>query len=308
MPLRRAVVSAALILASAPVARADDAADRKAARALLDAQIAALDDGDAVAYAATFVPDNADEARAVLVLPHADTVFAGIARITDEVRRWAPDGRMLGRARLIGDPAIAIRSSAAQITAELELTIMDKPRWRTEQVNGKTVTVIDTAHGDTSSLRMTALFVEHGGRWRAAAVMFSRPVDDKAMTTTRFAGYPGGGAGPLADLLDHPRSLAGAFDTTDADAIVIGTAPDERATGAAARALLRKWSRRRLQVIGDADGIDFGGSGYAAATVALKRGRTRIVLTALVIAHAALRTDGTKGWQVTSVHYGYPRR
>ena len=263
-------------------ARADDTAE---VRAALDKHLAALAKHDGRAFAATFLPDVGDK-TAVFIPPDVDTTHAGLEAIATGLQEWPSRGWRISAASFIGVPQIEVEAGAATIAADVRITLQ----------NGRS---------DTLDVRMTGLFVERDAGWKAAAVMLSRPVDDKQLRRQTFGGYEGEG-GVLAALLE-PKKLAKAFEASGSS-IVIGTSANERARGAAGARLLKRWQKLDVRIVGDPDEYDGGGWGFTAATVMWVRKKYDIItMTALVIARAGLLARGGKGWRVTSVHFGATR-
>lgn len=252
------------------------AKQRAAAKVVFDAQIAALRAGDATAFAATFIEDGA-AAR----LPDG-AIVAKRSDIAPAITAWL--GGKPTSVAVAGEPSIAARPNATWITADL--TVATKAR--------------------TDTLRFTEMIVGlYDDKGSAAAVMLSRAVDDKQLVGEKAGAKVSGDASELFARVASPKLLEKELSYSG-DIVVIGTAPTERAVGRdAARKLLHGWRDLKLTLVGaQAAHEDDQMLSYALGQVSMARaGKLPVTLDVLVIAVHSMSQDGSRPWEVTSVHY-----
>ena len=271
----------ALALAASRGAHAEDVNGKQlaAARAVLDAQLAALQRGDAAAFQATFVADaNEPAAR----FPGGDAATTR-AEIGAALHAWLPGKPQ--KLALVGQPTIQASANAAWITADLELT---------------------TSAG-VAPLRLTEMIVglyDYSGK--ANAIMISAPVADAQLAGAAPPKPPPAKIDPkdLDGRLASPRQLLKEIDY-DASRVAIGSAPGEHGFGADADKLLKSWASLKLSLVGDPIvHEDEQMMTYGMGQVSMARaGKPPVTLDVLVIAVHDVTQDGARPWHVESVHY-----
>jgi hypothetical protein len=134
---------------------------------------------------------------------------------------------------------------------------------------------------------MSELVVRDGDGWKVKAAQIAEPVKDKQVTSVEDGAKPSAIPDAKPDA-DHEAALAvdaiAAALASDKTTTVIGTAPKERATGAAkAKKLLKKWAKLSFSVNGGVRWVDGGAWTYAAARVDLAAGKATLPYRVLVI-------------------------
>lgn len=248
-------------------------ADR--ARALLDSQLAAINDD--TAFKATFDKDavvlgyNRHDALAGLRI---ETVFVGGSP------HFTLKGTKLTSFVAGGNDAVV------WFTAEVAVTIQG-------QEPG------DSWHHETRAMRVTEVAIGDVG-WKAVAAVIDQP--HGALQESYAEAVPilsPTTAGPLAALLGSPSKLGAALGK-DANVFVLGSDANERAIGGpAATNLVKRWSKLVVSVDGKVREVTAKRWGFAQANVRYvarnKTYRMRGLLVALPM------SDGK--WDVVAVHY-----
>lgn len=244
-------------------------------RAVLEAQIAAIHDGDAK----------------VRALYDKDAVLLG-SESSDTVGETATDYvaliETMGSVQVDGIKIDTIAGSGDDHIAWFTATTKVAYSGAAEGVG---------TFKNTGTARISQLAVLDGTTWKVVASL----VDSGRMTgakrePARIAGATA--RGPLVPLLASPKALADAL-STDPNVFVIGTEQSERAIGpAAAKKLLGQWSKLNLSVVGDVREVETKSYGFAQANVKWTKGKDAIWMQALIIA-----VPSGDSWRVVGVHY-----
>ena len=271
----RIVLVAALVL-SATFARADEPKPTARAKAIVDAQVAALTKGDETAMVATFDPE------AVLL-----GFFSG-HRV----------GHRSGFVQLLvgGSPHMALKklrvvsvvaggaSGVVWWTTELEVTAFGH---EPESTGPGRVTLI---------ARMTEVASEASG-WKVVAAVLDHPGKAEYREQAQSALDNTTKSGPLASLLASPAELARQFARDGS--FVLGTEASERALGyTPAQKLLDSWAKLHFKIEGDVREVHGKDWGFAQANVTWDQGDKHYRMRGLVVAY-----DGAEANRVVAVHY-----
>ncbi len=141
--------------------------------------------------------------------------------------------------------------------------------------------------------------LDAASNWKVVAASFGnvRALEE----STVFSPIPAQtAAGPLSKLLVAPREVAASL-ADDPAVVVQGTDKAEYAVGpVAAKALLAKWSKLKLDINKDTGVHEVRGKhwGYAVANVRYSKGDISYAMSALII---AVPTGDT--WSVVALHY-----
>ncbi len=218
--MKLVLVAAILLAAHTAAAKASPAVP--AAKALLDAQLAAINAHDAKAFAAT------TDAGAYAIFP---TTLEGSSRATIETaaKTWLGS---LGKTTVkLDHPRFGEMgdTGCAWISAEIVATGETTTRWRvTEMVAPRQPT--DGGGDPPKELLVLAAHI-------------SEPIDDKVSLTAKLPALPAIPDSASGDgFVDAPRYLAGFVISADPAVTLVGSAPREFATGkAAVAAKLREY-------------------------------------------------------------------
>ena len=282
--LRVGIVAAVVVALSAP-AQADDAARIKQARAMFDAQVAAMRARDDAAFAKTLAGD----AR----------VAWAIYNTADVPSDAQHDFLLIKRVEVVATQ-IGWDGTWGWLTAELRV------RWQMyaepEGAGDPNPQPVD------ERVRWVAVIVPDGDVMKTeAALVASAHPDSKLEPISRADdARPVAAAGPLARLLEAPSTVHVASDPATA---IFGTAETEHALGAtAARRQLAAWKRLALSLVvspccaGGPDTVEVvrKDHGFAFGRLALKlRGKAEPVeLTGFVVAKKV-----GDDWQVVALAY-----
>ena len=150
----------------------------------------------------------------------------------------------------------------------------------------------------TRTLRFTELVV--GGK--AVVAHIDEPVAKRPKEELERSAIPSGTeAGTLTPLLTNPTALAAAL-LDDPAVSVLGTERSERAVGvAAAKKLLKSWSKLALTIDGQAREVRTKTWAWAAANVNWTTKKKTVKMRATVFA-----VDTGSGWKVVAAHYSLP--
>lgn len=211
----RALAVVAILLAAA-AARAQPADAETAARQLLDAQVRAIDAGDAKAFAATFTHDG------MLILPTAAGEAQGAA-IEGVARTWLAGAGKLRVA--LEHPTIAHTVVADGTWLDAEL-VVGGVHWRLTAI---------VVHDELPDPKPNE---NPEGPYRVAAEHLSEAVDDKVALAAAAAGklpalpaIADAETDPLADLDPSKIAVYARRVFTNSAVSLLGSAPAERAHG-----------------------------------------------------------------------------
>jgi len=261
------------LLSWAAVARADTLKPAQRAKAIVDAQVAAMVKGDMVAEGATF------ESNAILLLPFR---AAAVKDVDFEFELLGSPHSSLTKLRVVSTIAGGT-STAVWWTAELDATIYNHEPEETPRTN-------------RVRWRLTELATAGSG-WKVVAAAIDSPVPEPSERKPGQIPEPTD-PGPLAPLLADPTEIAKHF-AADPGVFVIGTAANERGLGPkGAKKLLASWAKLKLRIEGKPHAVATKEIAFALANVSWIKGKHTYPMRALVIAVA----DG-KDWRVVAVHY-----
>lgn len=282
--------AAAVAAVAAPDAAPDSAATPDAtppeppqarARALLAQQLEALPSDDE-AMARMFTKD------AVVLVPVA----------------WPLDGMT------IYDPSINLAEAVARMTPHATL---QRKKLTKVTAGGNAAMVwlsaeLDVAttageHGEPKPIKKQRVvrvleLLDAASSWKVVAASFGdvRPLEESIFSPVP-AQTP---AGPLSKLLVAPHEVAASL-ADDPAVVVQGTDKAEYAVGpAAAKTLLAKWSKLKLEINKDSGVHEVRGKhwGYAVANVGYTKGDISYAMSALIIA-----VPSGDAWSVVALHY-----
>jgi hypothetical protein len=277
--MRGWLLACAAIAAIHGTARADAQADVKK---VLAAQMAAVTAGDEAAFAATLD----DGVFAMLPGGYATTAKQAGAAMS---RGWSKNDGL--KSATLGKIVIGSKDTIAWATADVTVTFM---------AMGKAQ---PTPH------RMTELFQNDHGAWKAIALYASRAIKDNpadwsndavAMDHDRPPGHEADGAN-MMDWLAHPTDLAKHLGAGK-DVVVLGSATGERGDGAGAAKLLAGWKKLEFATDWARGSTDDATFSWLAARVTrkvkVKNDTIDEPYWALVLA-----VKGDKDWEIVSIHY-----
>lgn len=249
--------------------------------AVLDAQSRAIARDDAKAFAATFAPDG----FALLPIGYAASAAEAGKMMS---ATWHPtEGDYQAKSASVQTAVIGHAGGVAWVTAEVKVGF--------------------EAPMPAMTFRVTELLTRDHGRWKVRAYQASQGLPDKPDEWLRMKEMPVPGAhgtrgAALAGWLKGTATLARHLHPGN-DVIVLGSAPGERAAGAAGAELLRSWKGIAFTVEQARQGGDGKTFAWLAARVSRQartkdRARKRIPYWAMVLA-----IKGAAGWEVVSAHY-----
>jgi len=244
------------------------AADSSRAKAILDAQIAAIKSGDEAALTGTFSSD------AIVLVPDPRSAQAKTTGLREAIARLAP-GEAL-KSFTVTKVVANANASAVWWSAECSVTSTKATT---------TIRLTELATADASWKVVAGAFAEVRP---AEAAADASPIEDKSTTA----------AGPLTPLSGDAAQLDSHVASS---AVVFGTDKGEAAfDAAAAHKLLKGWTKLKLSVPGKSRELHGKEWGFAITNVDWQQPKEKVParMSALVIG-----TPTGDGWQVVAAQY-----
>lgn len=277
MPVR--TIGLAIVALLLALGRAVAETPAQHARAILDAQVAALTDHTKPRLELTFDP------KSVMLGMGGGVEFENLSVDLNQIFAGGSPHSVIKKAK-VASFAGGGTDSAVWFTAEIAITI------RNHEPESRPVT-------ESHTIRLTELVVADGATWKVVASVLDEPRSPTASDRQRSSVEGSTTAGPLAALPASMPALKAAL-ANDPGVVVIGTDKGERAVGAkAARKLLDRWSKLKLEMDTKVREVRTKTWGFVQSNIDMAKGKERYRMAVLLI--ALPNDDGT--WRVGAAHY-----